>query len=591
MKSFFKYVLATVTGLFISFLLLFIVGAIIIGALVSSAMKEQTTTVAENSILTVRMDYIITERTVPNPFEDLDIPNFYVNKSLGLEDILSRLEAAATDDKIKGILLDVSFVNAGFASLQEVRDALVRFKESGKFIVAFSEYYSQKAYLLASTADEIYIHPEGNMDFKGLASEVSFIKGTLDKLGVDMQVVKVGTYKSAVEPLIQDKMSEANREQVTSYLGSLYSKFLGDIAEGRGISTDSLHHIADQLLVTNAQQAIDYGLADGSMYMDELLDELKERLDISMDKDINAVSLRQYKPSGSKTGSVTRDRIAIVYATGEITGGEGSDEVIGSAKISRELRKLRRDDKVKAVVFRINSPGGSALASDVIWREVELLRQEKSIIVSMGDVAASGGYYIAAAADSIFAQPNTLTGSIGVFGTVPNMQKLFNNHLGITFDIVKTGKFSDFLSGSLSRPMTREEEHILQQEVNRIYHTFVKRVADGRSLTPEQVDSIGQGRVWSGAQAVEIGLVDRLGGIEDAIEAAAQKAGLEDYRIVRYPAIKQPFESFLSSGKDQIQSWYGRAQFGPFYDQYHRIKSLVDQRGVLALMPYQIEVY
>lgn len=591
MKSFFKYVLATVTGLFISFLLLFIVGAIIIGALVSSAMKEQTTTVAENSILTVRMDFTVTERTVPNPFEDLDLPNFYVNKTLGLEDILSRLEAAETDDKIKGILLDVSFVNAGFASLQEVRDALVRFKESGKFIVAFSEYYSQKAYFLASTADEIYIHPEGNMDFKGLASEISFIKGTLDKLGVEMQVVKVGTYKSAVEPLIQDKMSEANREQVTSYLGSLYTKFLADIAEGRGIPTDSLHHIADQLLVTNAQQAIDYGLADGTMYMDELLDELKDRLDISADKDIHAVSLRNYKPAGSKTGSVTRDRIAIVYATGEITSGEGSEEVIGSAKISRELRKLRRDDKVKAVVFRINSPGGSALASDVIWREVDLMRQEKPIIVSMGDVAASGGYYIAAAADSIFAQPNTLTGSIGVFGTVPNMQKLFNNHLGITFDIVKTGKFSDFLSGSLSRPMTREEEHILQQEVNRIYHTFVKRVADGRSLTPEQVDSIGQGRVWSGAQAVEIGLVDRLGGIEDAVEAAAQKAGLEEYRIVRYPAIKQPFESLLSSGKDQIQSWYGRTQFGPFYDQYQRIKSLVDQRGVLALMPYSIEVY
>lgn len=591
MKSFFKYVLATVTGLFISFLLLFIVGAFIIGALVSSAMKDQETTVAENSIMTIRMDYTITERTVPNPFEDLDIPNFYVNRSLGLEDILSRLEAAETDDRIKGILLDVSVVNAGFASLQEVRDALVRFKESGKFIVAFSEYYSQKAYLLASTADEIYIHPEGGMDFKGLASELSFIKGSLDKLGVDMQVVKVGTYKSAVEPLIQEKMSEANREQVTSYLGSLYAKFLGDISDGRSISTDSLHRIADELLVTNSQQAIDYGLADGMMYMDELLANLKDRLDISSDKDINSVSLRQYKPSSTKRGSVTADRIAVLYATGQIMGGEGSEGVIGSAKISRELRKLRRDDKVKAVVFRINSPGGSALASDVIWREVDLLRQEKPIIVSMGDVAASGGYYIAAAADSIFAQPNTLTGSIGVFGTIPNMEKLFNNHLGITFDIVKTGKFSDFMSGSFSRPMTREEEQIMQLEVNRIYDTFLQRVADGRSLSTEQVDSIGQGRVWSGAQALEIGLVDRLGGLEDAIAAAAQKADMEEYRIVRYPAIKQPFESLLSSGKDQIQSWYGRAQFGPFYDQYHRIKSLVDQRGVLALMPYAIEVY
>lgn len=591
MRSFFKYVLATVTGLIITFFLVFIIGAIIIGSIINSAMKEQTTTVVENSILTMKMDFMVTERTVPNPFEDLDIPNFSSMRTLGLNDILARIKAAETDDKIKGILLDVSTVSANFASLQEIRDALVTFKESGKFVVAYSEYYSQKAYFLASTAEQIYINPEGGMDFQGLSSEIPFLKGTLDKIGIDMQIVKVGTYKSAVEPFIQHSMSDANREQVTSYLNSIYRNFLADIAEGRQISTDSLHYIADNLLVTNATQALQHGLVDESMYKDQLLDLLKDRLEIDRDKDISAVSLRNYKPSATSKGTALRDRIAIVYAVGEITGGEGSEDVIGSEKISRELRKLRDDDKVKGVVFRINSPGGSALASDVIWREVDLLRQVKPVIVSMGDVAASGGYYIAAAADSIFAQPNTLTGSIGVFGTIPNMEKLWNTHLGVTFDGVKTAKHADFLNGNFSRPLTGEEERVLQHEVNRVYDTFIKRVADGRQLTTAQVDSIGQGRVWSGEQAVEIGLVDRLGSLEDAVVAAAQKAGIEEYRIVRYPAIKQPFESLFGSGASQVRTWYEKAQYGELYKHYTTVKSLINQKGVMALMPYEITVY
>lgn len=591
MRSFFKYVLATVTGLIITFFLVFIIGAIIIGSIINSAMKEQTTTVVENSILTMKMDFMVTERTVPNPFEDLDIPNFSSMRTLGLDDILARIKAAETDDKIKGILLDVSTVSANFASLQEIRDALVTFKESGKFVVAYSEYYSQKAYFLASTAEQIYINPEGGMDFQGLSSEIPFLKGTLDKIGIDMQIVKVGTYKSAVEPFIQHSMSDANREQVTSYLNSIYRNFLADIAEGRQISTDSLHYIADNLLVTNATQALQHGLVDESMYKDQLLDLLKDRLEIDRDKDISAVSLRNYKPSATSKGTALRDRIAIVYAVGEITGGEGSEDVIGSEKISRELRKLRDDDKVKGVVFRINSPGGSALASDVIWREVDLLRQVKPVIVSMGDVAASGGYYIAAAADSIFAQPNTLTGSIGVFGTIPNMEKLWNTHLGVTFDGVKTAKHADFLNGNFSRPLTGEEERVLQHEVNRVYDTFIKRVADGRQLTTAQVDSIGQGRVWSGEQAVEIGLVDRLGSLEDAVVAAAQKAGIEEYRIVRYPAIKQPFESLFGSGASQVRTWYEKAQYGELYKHYTTVKSLINQKGVMALMPYEITVY
>lgn len=591
MRSFFKYVLATVTGVVISGIILLFIAIAIIGTMVNSAMKDKATVVADNSILHIPMNHIVSERTIPNPFEDLDIPGLEAASSLGLDDILHRIKSAETDDKIKGILLDVAFVSANFASLQEIRDALVAFKESGKFIVAYSEGYTQRAYYLASTADEVYINPEGALDFRGLASEISFIKGTLDKLGVDMQVVKVGTFKSAVEPLIQDKMSEANREQVSSYMGSIYQHFLADIADGRGISTDSLHHIADQYLVRTAEDAVTYGLADGLLYKDELLALLKEKLDIDPEKDINTVTLRQYKPASSAGSSVGKDRIAIVYAVGTIAGGEGGDESIGSEKISRELRKMRRDDKVKAVVFRINSPGGSALASEVIWREVDLLRQVKPVIVSMGDVAASGGYYIAAAADSIFAQPNTITGSIGVFGTIPNMQKLWNNHLGITFDGVKTGKYADFLSGSFDRPLSADEQQILQGEVNRIYQTFLKRVADGRGMTPEQVDSIGQGRVWSGEQALANGLVDRLGSIDDALAAAASKAGVEEYQVVKYPAIKDPFASLLGGSTDKIKTWYGRAQFGAFYKHYQSMEKILGQTGMMALMPYQITIY
>lgn len=591
MKSFFKYVLATITGLIVTFFLLIIIGIAITASLINSATSEKSVVVAENSILHIQLDHTVTERTVPNPFEDMDIPGFSTSKSLGLDDILGRIDHAKSDDKINGILLDLSYVAADFATMQEIRDALVDFKESGKFIMAYSDVYSQKAYYLASTADSVFVNPEGMIDFRGLSSEIAFVKGTLDKLGIEMQIVKVGTYKSAVEPLIQDKMSAANQEQVQSYLNSIYNHFLGEISKGRNIPADSLHVIADNYLVHNADDAVQYGLADAKIYKDQLLSLLKDKLGIDQKKDINTVTLAKYKPEISKKGSYTRERIAILYATGEIVTGEGADGQIGSDKISRELRKLRNDDKVKAVVFRVNSPGGSALASDIIWREVELLRQEKPIIVSMGDVAASGGYYIAAAADSIFAQPNTLTGSIGVFGTIPNLNKLWKDKLGVTFDGVKTAKFADFMSGSFNRAMTAEEEHIMQLEVNRIYNTFMNRVADGRGLDVAQVDSIGQGRVWTGAQAIDIGLVDRLGDIEDAIQAAANKAGIEDYTIVKYPAVKQPLEMFFGTSTDKIRTWFGQREFGAYYTHYEQIKAMIEQSGVQARLPYNLSIY
>lgn len=590
MKSFFKYVLATVTGIVLSFILLFVVGLIIIGRLISSMSSDKEATVANNSLLHIDLKHAITERTVPDPFEDIDIPGLAMTKSFGLNDILKRIEGAKDDDRIKGIYLDLSAVPGSFATLQEVRDALLDFKESGKFIVAYSEGYTQRAYYLASTADRVYVNPEGTVDFRGLASQTMFLKGTLDKLGIEAQVIKVGTFKSAVEPFILDKMSDANREQINALLGSLYGYFLGEIAASRQLSTDSLRAIADGYLTRTADDAISYRLVDGKKYKDELIGELKDSLDIDEDKDINLVALTKYKPSTKSASASVRDRIAILYAVGEITSGEGSDDVIGSERISRELRKLRKDDKVKAVVFRINSPGGSALASDVIWREVDLLQKAKPVIVSMGDVAASGGYYIAAAADSIFAQPNTITGSIGVFGIIPNMQGLYNDKLGITFDGVKTGKYADALS-NLARPLTADERSIIQLEVNRVYNTFLQRVADGRKLTTAQVDSIGQGRVWTGQQALENGLVDRLGSIEDAVAAAAQKAGLDDYRVVTYPAIKSPFDALLGRSAGQASTWFTKRELGEHYRYYEQAKAALELRGLQARLPFNLDIH
>lgn len=590
MKSFFKYVLATVTGIVISFILLFVVGLIIIGALVSSMSADKETTVAANSLLLIDLKHEITERTIPDPFEELDLPGFVTVKSFGLNDILKRIEGAKDDERIQGICLDLSSVSASFATLQEIRDALLDFKDAGKFIIAYSEGYTQRAYYLASTADRVYVNPEGSIDFRGLASQTAFLKGTLDKLGIEAQVVKVGTFKSAVEPLILDKMSDANREQVSSFLGSIYDHFIAQIGESRGMAPDSLHAIADGYLVRTADDAVTYGLADGKRYKDEILAELKDSLSIDQDKDLNVVSILKYKPTAKPTSTSVRDRVAVVYAVGNIVSGEGGDDMIGSERISRELRKVRRDDKVKAVVFRVNSPGGSALASDVIWREVDLLRQEKPIIVSMGDVAASGGYYIAAAADSIFAEPNTITGSIGVFGVIPNMQELYNDKLGITFDEVKTGKYADFLA-NVDRPLTADERQIIQLQVNQIYDTFVQRVADGRGLSKEQVDSIGQGRVWSGQQALEHGLVDRLGSIDDAIAAAAGKAGLETYRLVAYPAIKSPIESLLGGSTDRISTWFNKQALGEQYRYYEQAKAALQLRGIQARLPFTMEIY
>lgn len=580
-------VLASVVGIIISFLCIVVLIAILIGAAISSA-EDETVSVSANTIINMSFDYPIVERGSKDAFDKfgLDIGG---SRNMGLNDILDALKRAKEDENIKGIYIDPSSLQAGMATVEEIRNALIDFKKSGKFILAYSEVYSKTAYYLASVADKIYLNPEGLLEFTGFNSEIVFFKGALEKLEIEPQVIKVGTYKSAVEPFILDKMSDANRRQVSSFLGSMYDHYLSQISQIRKIEKDSLFVIADQLKAQNAADAVKYKLADGLRYKDQVLDELKNRTGIEKKEDIKSVSLTDYiKNDNSSSDGDFNKRIAIVYASGEINGGEGDDETIGSERISRAIRKARTDEKVKALVLRVNSPGGSALASDVIWREIVLTKKVKPVIVSMGDVAASGGYYISCAADSIFAQPNTITGSIGVFGIIPNMQKFFNNKLGITFDGVKTGKYADL--GDISRPLTDNEKLIIQKEVNRIYDSFTKRVADGRKKTQTYVDEIGQGRVWSGTEALKNGLVDKLGSIDDAIRSAAKMARLTDYKLVEYPSQKSRFDSFLGSSSDKLKEYFAKQELGDQYIYYKKLKYALKLSGIQARMPFDISV-
>ncbi|MGB3104408.1 signal peptide peptidase SppA [Sphingobacterium siyangense] len=588
MKSFFKYVLATITGIVISFVVLFIVLMGIIGAIISSASSDQEIVVKSNSVLYLSFDYDITERSEANPLGSLNLPG-YSTKNIGLDDILARIKYAATDGNIKGIYLDASHIGVGFASLKEVRDELLAFKKTGKFVVAYNAGYDQKAYYVASTADKVYVNPQGTIDFRGLASSTMFYKDLLDKVGVEMQIVKVGTFKSAVEPYFLNKMSDPNRLQVTSYLGSIYSTFINEIAASRNIAADSLRAIANDYRVRDADDAVKYKLADAKLYKDELLSDLRERLKISEKDEISFVSLLDYnkKIKDDASGS----EVAVLYAAGEIVDGEGTGPgQIGGDKFSRELRKLREDDAIKAVVLRVNSPGGSALASDIIWREVILTKKVKPVIVSMGDLAASGGYYISAAADSIFAEPTTITGSIGVFGVIPNFQNLMNNKIGVHYDGVKTGKFADLMT-SFDRPLTAEERDIIQREVDKVYGTFTKVVADGRKLSIADVDSIGQGRVWTGAQGLNNKLVDRLGNLDAAIQAAAKKANLSKYKVSQYPEKEDPFTSILNNSKEKVQVWVAKEQMGEYYRYFDVMKKATAQTGVQARLPYSVEIH
>ncbi|MET3979442.1 protease-4 [Mucilaginibacter sp. UYP25] len=590
MKQFFKFVLATIVGV----TLIFVIGFAILIGLIAAAGSEKAEEVDANSVLHIKFDYQINERTPNNPFSNLPFLGLDKKRDLGLNDILASIKKAKTDDKIKGIFLDESYMMNGQATTEEIRNALIDFKKSKKFIIAYSEIYTQGFYYLASVADKVYINPKGIFEFRGFSSQITFLKGALDKLGIEAQVIKVGTYKSAVEPYILTKMSDANRLQVTSYLGSMYDHFLTGIAKSRNINKDSLFNYANTGLIQQPEDALKYKLVDGLKYKDEILSDLKQRTGTKEKNDIATAELDNYLRSDVASTTdpdaiSSKNRIAVIYASGEIAGGDGDDNSIGSETISKELRKVRNDDKVKAVVLRVNSPGGSSLASDVIWREVMLTKKVKPIIISMGDVAASGGYYIACAADSIIAEPNTITGSIGIFAILPNMQKLFTDKLGLSFDGVKTGKYADL--GDVSRPLTPEERAILQNSVNHGYDDFTKAVAKGRGKTQEYINSIGQGRVWTGTQALKIGLVDRLGNINDAIQSAAKKANLKDYKLVSYPEQKSTLDRFGAGLTAEVKAHFVKAELGDNYRYYEQIKGVTKMmRTPQARMPYDVVI-
>jgi protease-4 len=587
MKEFFKFMFASLLGTLLTLLLLLFIVIGTISALVSMADNEQVKLKA-NTILTIKFDEPVVDRSSKNPFENFNFMSMKPENTIGLNDILKNIEKAGNDPNICGIYMDLSSMEIGMANLEEIRLKLLKFKETGKFILSYSEDYSQASYYLASLSDEIYVNPEGVVMFKGLSSQLAFIKNMLEKLEIQPQIIRGpnNKFKSAVEPLMYDKMSEANREQMQTLLNSIWGKLIGSISESRNISVAQLNLIADNLELATAEKALEYKFVDGLAYKDEILAKLRQKTGLGEKDKIEAVTIGKYTNAVVGDENKSRNKIAVIYAVGSISSGEGSETAIGSESLSKVIRKAREDEKIKAIVFRVNSPGGSALASEIIRREVELAKNTKPFIVSMGNVAASGGYWISTNADYIFADAGTITGSIGVFGVIPNMKGLFNNKLGITFDKVMTNKNSDFF-GTME-PLSEFQYAKIQGEVVRIYDDFTGLVARTRKLRQSYVDSIGQGRVWAGSDAVKLGLVDKIGGLEDAIAYAADKASLgKDFRITELPEQKDPIQQLIEemSGQTRVKATM-KQQLGDYYGYVEYIEQLKGMTGVQARLPF-----
>jgi protease-4 len=590
MKQFFKFMFASMLGTFLTVAFSVFILLAVVGVMISSVKTTKDTTIKSKSVLLLDFQNEIPDRNSGNPLDNFDFENFETNPAVGLNEILANIKKAKNDDNISGIYLNAIFLQTGAASIEEIRDALLDFKSSGKFIYSYAEAYSQSAYYLATTADEIHINPAGYFDFKGLSMQLMFFKGAMEKLDIQPQIIRHGKFKSAIEPFVLDKMSPENRAQSERFIGTIWEHMVKGIAEQRGLSAAKLNELADKMSTTHPKDALEAGLVDKLSYEDEVISLLKEKSGLEEDDDLSLVKLSKYVRVGKKektesTGSTSKDKIAVVYANGEIRSGKNAKGVMGSETIAKAIRQARKDEHVKAIVLRVNSPGGSALASDVIWREVTLAKAEKPLVVSMGDVAASGGYYIACAADRIVASENTITGSIGVFGLVPNMKGFFNNKLGITIDTVKTNRHSDI--NTVFRPMTKSEKAIIQQVVENIYSDFISKVAEGRGMTVDQVDSIGQGRVWSGQDALKIGLIDELGGLEKAIDIAAELAEIgKNYKVKDYPENNQPFHLLLNELADNTEEALLKKEFGQQYMYYKQLHTFTQQRGIFARMPF-----
>lgn len=591
MKQFLKFVLATITGMFLFMLL----GFFILLGIAASAGSEKKATVAANSVLKLDLNYDIPEQTVDNPFAGMNLFNPQLSKkAVGLTEIRECIAKAKTDDNIKGIYLELGLNDNGLATLEAIRQSLADFRKSGKFVYAYGEVLSQKSYYLATAADQIFINPNGGMELKGFGREIMYYKGLFEKLGIEVQDFHCGAFKSAIEPFVRDNMSEPNRQQLLHIYGDVYRQFITSIGKDRKLDTAEVNIIVNNLLAETPQKDVELKLIDGALYYDQVIDKIKEKVGVDKKKDLEVVDLAKYVTTIEKD-LTAENKVAVVYAEGDIVDGEGNDGEIGGEAYAKLIRKLRNDEKVKAIVLRVNSPGGSALASDVMWRELVLAKKEKPLVVSFGDVAASGGYYIACVGDRIFAQPNTITGSIGVFGLLPNAQKMFKDKLGISFDEVEVTKHG--VLGGITKPLDAEEAAFAQRNVEKTYREFKQRVADGRSAVKKDVnavafdtayvETIAQGRVWTGNQAIQNGLVDEIGGLDEAIAYAAKKANLKEYRLKAYPEEKS-FSEKLTESFGDAKTQLVKEQLGEQYEIYKTIEWLKKTKGVQARMVYDL---
>lgn len=583
MKDFLKSLLASILGCFIVLGLFFLIMFVsLVGMSVTSNDKFA---LKDNTVLTLKLEGVLSERVEENPLLALLGQN--TDAQLGLDDILSSIKKAKENDKIKGIYINAGMFSAAPASLKEIRDQLLDFKKSGKFIVAYGDTYTQGCYYLSSVADKIMLNPQGHLDLHGFAAMPTFYKGLLDKVGVEMQIFKVGTFKSAVEPFMLDKMSDANKEQVSAYLNDIWSTLTTEVSASKNISVEKLNQLADEMvLFKEAEETVQAGLVDTLLYETAVKEYLKDLVEVKEAKDLNFASIKNLTTVPFVESSKSNDIIAVLYAEGNITDGSGK-EGITSKRFVKELEKLKDNEKVKAVVFRVNSGGGSAYASEQIWKAVGELKEKKPVVVSMGDYAASGGYYISCNASKIIAQPNTLTGSIGIFGMFPNIEGL-TKKIGLSYDVVKTNKYADF--GAYTRPMREDEKVILQSYIERGYDLFLTRCSDGRGIAKDSLDMIAQGRVWTGNQALELGLVDSLGDLDSAIEAAAELADLDDYSLRAFPKKTDFFESLFSNQKEELTTQMMKDYLGSDYEHFKILKEIKEQDFIQARMPYDIVI-
>lgn len=575
--KFLRNLLATIVGLFVFTLMLFFLLIII----ASSGADDKLVKLKDNSVIHLKLNKQILEREVENPFEGLPMFSNINEGGIGLMEFKEAIKHAAEDDNVKGILLETPYLIAGISTIDEMRDALKKFKESGKFIYSYSEMYSEGAYYLASVADKVYLNPDFSMlEFNGLNITSIYFKGMFEKLEIEPITFKVGDYKSISEPFDRKNMSAGVKKRYTELLNNIHGKILANVAESRSMTFDEIKNISDSALINLETDAVTYGLVDALVYRDEVMELLIDELEVEEEDDINFVSYRKYRKS-FRTSRSSKNRIAVIVASGNIVSGKGDNNNIGSTKYAKEIKRAANDDKIKAIVIRINSGGGSALASDVMWREIKLASEKKPIIASMSDYAASGGYYMAMACDTILAQPNTITGSIGVFSMLFNVKNFLGNKLGITTDNVKTGYFSDIYN--MTEPLSEYEMKYIQKGTDQAYKAFTSKAAEGRSMDLEELEPLASGRIWTGDEALENGLIDMLGDLDDAIAIAAEKAGVEeDYRIRVYPIQKDPLEELIQTLLGDYETNVLSDKLDAFYPYLKSLETIKELQGIQA---------